>query len=212
MDIRTRNLTPAELKAIQDHKYYLSQQRGVEVTIEEALEDFLKRFADDWRREKLRRDNLDQRQEIERHKWLRSEMERRDVGRAVAASEWCAQFAHVWRAERESLERNGFVRLAVVIRNPRELHLRPLSNIGKLATQFECDIYVHKPNGMPYYNFMLEGRPYMNVKSLLGFLSLGLAMDDTLEFIASGAQAGQALEAIAKLLHESAGPTAQGSI
>jgi len=87
MNNKRYNLTPAELKAIQDHKYYLSQQRGSEVTIEETIEDFLKRFQNKWRQEKFLRDNHDQRQEIDRHKWLRSEREGHDIGSAVAASE-----------------------------------------------------------------------------------------------------------------------------
>ena len=193
------NLTPAELQAIEGHKYFLSQQRGCEVSIDEAIEDFTTHFAADWAVEKLRRDNLDQRGEIERHKYLRSVAEGRDIGRTVAATEWCQQYAHIWRAERESLQRNGFVRLAVVIRNPHELHLTPISGIGRLATQYDCDIYVHK-DGMPYYNFLLEGQAYMNVKSIIGFLSMGVALGDTLDFIATGAQATHALEAIGRLL------------
>jgi phosphotransferase system HPr (HPr) family protein len=201
MDIRDINLTPAELKAIEEHKYFLSQKRGAEVSIEEAIRDFLEHFAEDWRREKIRRDNLDQRQEIERHKYLRSEKEGRDIGRAVAAEEWCQKYAHIWRVERESLERNGFVRITVVARNPHELHLRPMSAVGKLATQYDCDVYVHREGGgMPLYNFLLQGKPFMNVKSIIGFLSLGVALGDTLEFIATGAQATHALEAIARLM------------
>lgn len=193
------NLTAAELKAIEEHKYYLSQRRGAEVTIEEASADFVQHFADDWRREKLRRDNLEQREEIEKHKYLRSLEEGRDIGRRSAAEEWCQKYAHIWRAERESLERNGFERIWVSIENKAGLHLRPVSAVAALATQFDCDIYVHK-DGMVFYNFLLEGRPYMNVRSILGFLSLGAALGDKLEFIATGAQARQALEALAKFM------------
>ena len=38
------------------------------------------------------------------------------------------------------------------------------------------------------------------VRSVLGFLSLGVALGDTLEFIATGAEAEQALAAIAELV------------
>jgi phosphotransferase system HPr (HPr) family protein len=193
------NLTPAELKAIEDHKYYLSKERRHEVSIEEAGRDFLKHFVADWRREKLRRDNAEQRREIERHKYLRSKEAGCDIGKAAAAEEWCQKYAHIWRAERESLERNGFLRMSVVIRNAHELHMRPTSAICQIATQHDCDIYVHKA-GMPYWNFLLEGRPFMNVKSILGFLSMGVSVGDTLEFIATGAQAEQALDALKALL------------
>jgi phosphocarrier protein HPr len=195
----TSNLTAAELKAIEEHKYYLSQRRGTEVTIEEAIADFVQNFAEDWRNEKLRRDNLEQRQEIEKHKYLRSMEEGRDIGKHSAAEEWCQKYAHIWRAESESLERNGFKRMLVTIENADGLHLRPASAVAGLAAKFDCDIYVHR-EGMSYYNFLLEGRPYMNVRSVLGFLSLGAALGDTLEFIATGSQAEQALKALAELL------------
>jgi phosphotransferase system HPr (HPr) family protein len=193
------NLTAAELKAIEEHKYYLSQQRGVEVAIEEAIDDFVRHYAEDWQQEKLRRDNLEQRQEIEKHKYLRSLAEGRDIGRSSAAEEWCQKYAHIWRTERESLERNGFKRVLVTIHNKEGLHLRPVSAVASLAAKFDCDVYVHK-EAMPYYNFLLEGRPYMNVRSILGLLSTGTALGDTLEFIATGSQAEQALTALTELL------------
>jgi phosphotransferase system HPr (HPr) family protein len=194
-----KNLTAAELKAIEEHKYFLSQRRGAEVTIEEAMADFVQNFADAWRQEKLRRDNLEQREEIEKHKYLRSLEEGRDIGKSSAAEEWCQKYAHIWRTERESLERNGFKRILVTIENKEGLHLRPVSAVTALAAQFDCDIYVHK-DGMVYYNFLLEDRPYMNVRSILGFLSLGSVLGDKLEFIATGAQAEQALDALAKFM------------
>jgi len=199
------NLTTTELRAIEEHKYFLSQRRGTEVTIEEAIADFVQNFAEDWRHEKLRRDNLEQRNEIEKHKYLRSMEEGRDIGKHSAAEEWCQKYAHIWRAESESLERNGFKRVLVTIQNIDGLHLRPASAVAGLAAKFDCDIYVHR-EGMSYYNFLLEGRPYMNVRSVLGFLSLGAALGDTLEFIATGSQAEQALKALAELLRKE-GPT-----
>jgi len=196
---RATNLTVAELKAIEEHKYYLSQQRGAEVAIEDAIDDFVRHFAEDWQQEKLRRDNLEQRQEIEKHKYLRSIAEGRDIGRTSAAEEWCQKYAHIWRTEHESLERNGFKSVLVTIHNKDGLHLRPVSVVTGLAAKFDCDVYVHKEN-MEYYNFLLEGRPYMNVRSILGFLSMGTALGDTLEFIATGSQAEEALEALSELL------------
>jgi phosphocarrier protein len=193
------NLTGAELKAIEEHKYFLSQKRGAEVTIEEAIADFVENFAQDWRREKLRRDNLEQREEIEKHRYFRSQEEGRDIGKSSAAEEWCQKYAHIWRAERDSLERNGFKKISVVVQNERGLHVRPVSAVAALASAFDCDIYVHK-KGMVYYNFLLEERPYMNVRSILGFLSLEVALGDTLEFIATGSQSSEALKALEELM------------
>ena len=199
MDSQASNLTPAELLAIEEHKYYLSQRRGCEVSIEEAIEDFLRNYSNDWKREKTRRDNQEQLNEIDKYKYVRSMAEGRDIGRAAAAEEWCRKYAPIWREERESLARNGFRRIDVSVKDPHGIHVRPTSEMAKLATQYDCDVYVHK-EGMVYYNFMLGGKPYMNVKSILGMLSLGIILGDELEFIAVGAQAEQALDAIAKVI------------
>jgi phosphotransferase system HPr-like phosphotransfer protein len=196
-------LTPAELRAVEEHKYFLSQQRGHEVTIEEATADFLARFAQAWRQVKLLNDNRDQRSEIEKHRYFRSMEEGRDIGRAAAAAEWCEKYAHIWRAERESLERNGFERVTVDMHNACGRPMRFWSSLAALTVRFDCSLYVHK-EGMAYWNFIMAGRPYMNAKSAVGLLSLDIAAGDRLEFIATGAHATQALEAVAKLFTEAA--------
>jgi phosphotransferase system HPr-like phosphotransfer protein len=197
-------LTPAELKAVEEHKYFLSQQRGHEVTIEEATADFLARFAQDWRREKLRNDNMEQSSEIEKHRYFRSMEEGRDIGRASAAAEWCEKYAHIWRAERESLERNGFERATVDMLDACGRPMRFWSSLAALTVRFDCSLYVHK-EGMAYWNFIMAGRPYMNAKSVVGLLSLDIAAGDQLEFIATGSHATQALQAVAKLMTGPAG-------
>jgi phosphocarrier protein HPr len=203
MNIGEVNLSPAELKAVEDHKYFLSKTHNREVSIEEAIVDFIKTYSEDWKREKLRRDNLEQLNEIEKHKYFRSIEEGRDVGRSRAAEEWCAAYAGIWRSERESLERNGFKQIQVRIKDPNGLHMRPTSALASLATKYDCDVYVHKA-GMPYYNFMLQGKPYMNVKSILLMLSLGIILGDSILFIATGSQAQEALDAIARELESHA--------
>jgi phosphotransferase system HPr (HPr) family protein len=195
MNTQGIKLTASELQAIEEHKYYLSQRRSREVPIEEAIEDFVRSYAAAWRREKLRRDNLAQMQEIEKHKYFRSMAEGRDIGRATAAEEWCRQYAHIWRGERESLARNGFVQSVVHVQAPEGLHLRPTSDLADLAARYDADVYVHK-DAMPYYNFILGDKPFMNVRSVLGLLSLGIRCGDRLELIATGRQASEALAAL----------------
>jgi len=194
-------LTPAEFRAVEEHKYFLSQQRGHEVTIEEATADFLARFAQAWRHEKLLNDNRDQRSEIEKHRYFRSMEEGRDIGRAAAAAEWCEKYAHIWRAERESLERNGFERVTVDVQSAAGRPINFRSGLAALTVRFNCSLYVHK-EGMGYWNFIMAGRQYMNVKSTVGLLSLNIAKGDQLEFIATGAHATEALAAVTKLLTE----------
>ena len=168
-------------------------------TIEDAIADFMQNYEDDWRREKLRRDNHAQREEIEKHKYLRSQEAGHDIGRSAAALEWCQKYAHIWRTERESLERNGFERLRVTVQDPAGIHLRPASTIAELASRYDCEIYVHRA-AMNHYNFLLDSRPYRNVRSVIGVLALGATCGEELEFIATGREAKPALAALAELL------------
>jgi phosphotransferase system HPr (HPr) family protein len=180
----------------------MSQERRGEVSIEEAIQDFVQRYAAAWRQAKMRDDCEKQIREIERHKYFRSLQEGRDIGKATAAEEWIARYAPMWREERESLERNGFLRATVVVSNPRGIHLRPTSELADVARRYDADVYLNK-RGMPYYNFLIGKKPYMNVRSVLGLLSLDIVYGDKLEFIATGAQAGEALAAIVKAVNES---------
>jgi phosphotransferase system HPr (HPr) family protein len=201
---RPFDLDPPLLHAIGEHKYFLSERAGHEVPFDEATGDFLLHYLPAWRREKIRLDNRAQIEEIQRHKYIRSEKEHRDIGGAAAAAEWTARYAAEWREARESLERNGFERLAVVVTNPRGIHLRPNAELVDIARKFDAEIYVHKP-GMELFNFRLQGRPWVSVKSLLAMLSMGIRMGDTLEFIATGRHAHDVLLAVAEAVNAPGG-------
>ncbi|MBI2441673.1 MAG: HPr family phosphocarrier protein [Lentisphaerae bacterium] len=196
MNVKDINLTPAELQAILDHKRTMTLTQGKEVSLEEAIEHFIRHYELDWLREKQRRDLSEQLQEIDKHKYLRSEKEGRDIGRARAAEEWCDKYAHIWRAEHESLERNGFLKINVVIQSERGLHFRPASTLAELAQRFDCEVYLHRA-GMDFYNFILQGQKYLNVKSVLCLLTVAAEKGEQLELIATGPQAREALQAIA---------------
>lgn len=193
------DLTPPELKAAFEHQDYLSRQFERPVSLEEAIEDFIKRFRDAWFNEKLRRDNAMQRQEIERHKYFRSMEVGYDVGRAVAAEEWCAKFAAAWREWRDSLQNSGFCCVIATVNNPRGLHGRPGSQLIGLAATFKADIFAHKEQ-MPYYNFVLNRKPYINLASILTLFSMGISCGDVLELIARGPDAMPALTELKKFI------------
>jgi phosphotransferase system HPr-like phosphotransfer protein len=55
---------------------------------------------------------------------------------------------------------------------------------------------------MDYYNFVLNGKEYLNVKSVLSILQFDAAKGEELEFIATGVQAGEALEEVKHLLSQ----------
>jgi phosphotransferase system HPr (HPr) family protein len=196
------DLTPAELKAIEEHKYYMSRAAGRAVSIDEAIADFVAKYRADWLREKTRRDNLAQMSEIERHKYLESERAGRDLG-DTAVKRWLDEFADIWRKERESLEHHGFLRRTFVIENERGLHVRPSGTLVEIAKAFDCDLYVHKA-GMDHYNFLLHSKPFLNVRSVLvatlDLVGLCAAQGDQLEFIAYGRQAADALDRIEQVI------------
>ena len=207
MNVKDINLTPAELQAILDHKRTMSVAHGVEVSLEEAIEHFVEHYELDWMREKQRRDLAEQRHEIEKHKYLRSEKEGHDIGKARAAEEWCAKYAPIWRAEHESLERNGFLKISVVIQSAQGLPMQPASTLANLAQQYNCEVYLHRA-GMDYFNFILQGKKYLNVKSVLCLLTVAVGKGESLEFIATGTQAKNALENIAAYIGQGAKPQA----
>ena len=205
MNVKDINITPAELQAILDHRRSMSVARGHEISLEEAIEHFVEHYELDWMREKQRRDLTEQRHEIEKHKYLRSEKEGRDIGKARAAEEWCEKYAPIWRAEHESLERNGFLMISVVIQNEQGLHFEPASTLANLAQQYNCEVYLHR-TGMDYFNFILQGKGYLNVKSVLCLLTVKAEKGELLEFIATGTQAKTALENIAAYIGQGTKP------
>lgn len=95
-------LSKAEMRAIEVHKYYLSLGQGRDVGIECAIQDWQAHHADHWRRERHERMLALQREEILRYKWIESEKANRDLGKG-AAMEWIRKYAAQWRAwyERE---------------------------------------------------------------------------------------------------------------
>jgi hypothetical protein len=93
-------LTPAEYKAIEVHKYYLSEKAGYDVGMEFAIADWLKNHAVEWRKRRFQKDNRDQIREIKKHKWIESEKAGRDLG-DQAALDWVVKYAKGWRRRRE---------------------------------------------------------------------------------------------------------------
>lgn len=201
MDVKKIDLIPSELAAIQTHKYFMSLNEGREVSIEEAIQDFVEKYRADWLREKQRRDNEEQIKEIERHKYFRSREKGYDIGSRTASEEWIGNYAHIWREEKESLQAHGFLQVKLVVENEEGLHIKPASKLAEIARDCDCDMYVHR-RGMEYYNFVLNGNEYLNVKSVLSLLQLDAIKGEELEFIATGAEAKEALEAVERLLKE----------
>lgn len=200
MTFDSKDLSPAELRVIETHKYLLSQELKREVTIDEAMISFHHMYMDDFKKEKMRSDNLEQLAEINKFKYIESEKHGRDLGEE-AVMQWFEKYAEIWRQEKESLVKNGFHSRTMTIQNESGLHVRPSGTLVKIARKFDCTIYVHKP-GMEHYNFKINGKPFMNVKSLLSLVEMCAQAGDVLDFIAYGTEAAVALDEIEHIVND----------
>jgi phosphotransferase system HPr-like phosphotransfer protein len=201
MNVKPINLVPSELKAIEEHKYFMSIEQNREVSIEEAIEDFISNYRADWLDQKMKKDSEEQRCEIEKHKWLRSEERGEDIGSRAASEEWIDKYASIWRKEKESLQANGFDQLKITVDRNEGLHIIAPSHLADIARNSDCDMYFHQ-KGMEYYNFILDGNEYLNVKSILAFQNLHLGKGDSIEFLVTGRQAKEALAAVRRFIRK----------
>jgi len=80
------------------------------------------------------------------------------------------------------------IQRTVVINNPQGLHARPAELFARLALQFDSEIEVIR-----------EGHR-VDAKSILHVLTLGAAQGTELTLLASGTDAEEALEALARLV------------
>jgi hypothetical protein len=99
-------ISKAEMRAVEVHKYYLSQRAGFDVGMEYAMNDWLASHALAWRRERQERMLTLQREEIMRYKWIESEKANCDLGKGVAL-EWIRKYAGQWRAWYEGEYEDG---------------------------------------------------------------------------------------------------------
>lgn len=198
-NIRKKDLTASELSAVTKLQDEMEKRDGKKATFEEAMAEWMQNVRQAWLHKKVKEDNEAQKREIERHKWIESQKAGHDIGEREAIQDWVNKYAPVWRKERESLQKNGWEVVHVVVGIEQGLHMRPSSTLASIAGSFKCQVYVHR-DGMEVSNFSLEGKGYLNVKSLMGLLTLGAIKNDKLEFIASGAQARQCLESMAEFV------------
>ncbi|MCX5812969.1 MAG: HPr family phosphocarrier protein [Proteobacteria bacterium] len=190
------NLIPSELKAIEEHKWYLSEQQGKEVSFEEALRDFLDNYEADWMREKQCLDCKEQADQILQYKWLRSEQEGYDIGKDTASKEWISKYAHIWREEKESLEANGFTKMHIKTGKEKQIKTIVLSDI---AHNYDCEIYINKDR-MKFHNFIIAGRKNLNIKSILCPVLLDFSKDEEVRFLATGSRVEEALASIREII------------
>jgi phosphotransferase system HPr-like phosphotransfer protein len=198
------DLIPSELRAIEDHKHYLSQKEGREVQLEEAIVDFLIDYEADFLKRKQSEDVAQQNDEIMKYKWIESEKEGHDIGTEAAAMEWIEKYGSIWRTERESLEKNAFLETSLVVEDRAGIVI-DMMKLADIARRNDCELYIHKER-MKYYNFMLFGKKeYLNVKSVLCPKHLEAVKGEEIEFIATGEGALRALPEVRSLINSKKG-------
>ncbi len=95
-----------EARALQVHKWYLSEQAGYDVGEAAAIRDWLERFAIKWRHNRLERELKQQRREMEKHRWIESEKAHCDLG-SEAYRDWILRYAAAWREWYRNKENEG---------------------------------------------------------------------------------------------------------
>lgn len=94
--LANNRLTPAEMREIERHKYFLSERAGYDIGFEAAASDWIERYGLLFRQERQAYMLNMQREEIARHTWIESEKAGCDLGRA-AALDWVLKYAATWR-------------------------------------------------------------------------------------------------------------------
>jgi hypothetical protein len=90
------DLTRAEIRQVEIHKWYMSQRCGYDVGFETAKADWLANHAQVFWQRRQQVMMAMQRDAINQHKWIVSEQCGCDQGRA-AVLDWIAKYAAGWR-------------------------------------------------------------------------------------------------------------------
>ena len=77
--------------------------------------------------------------------------------------------------------------LVLEVQNPVGLHARPAALFVQTAGQFQANIQVRN---------VTRGTPFVDAKSILGIMSIGVAQGHQIEITAEGEDAEEALKAL----------------
>lgn len=211
MGTDNQTISEEERRAVEVHKWFLSQRAQYDVGWDAAFEDWKLYHQAEWRRkERIHQleDNTEQVQEIQKYIWVRSEQAGKDLSKD-AETEWVQLYAAQWRdqaAHKTRKPHEGHESLYAVsdscsygtpikaewrhitVRNEKGLHVRPSMRLKKLLDEHpECDIYVQN---------MATNGGAIRIKEMTQILSLGAICGDVLLFGAAGLNATQVLDEI----------------
>ncbi len=86
--------------------------------------------------------------------------------------------------------------LVLQINNPVGLHARPAALFVQTAGEFQANVQVRN---------ITRGTPFVDAKSILGVMSIGVAQGHEIEIVASGEDAAEALQALKALAENNFG-------
>ena len=214
MDAVQEAISEEERRAVEVHKWYLSQRAGCDVGWGAALEDWKRNYQADWRKnQRIRQltDNTAQAKEIQDYVWYRSQEAGADMSRD-AQEEWVRLYAAQWREQAAQKQRKpvedwpdlkapsdpcscgspaAVAWREIAVRNEKGLHVRPSMKLKKLLDAHqECEVYVQ--------NYATNGGA-IRVREMTQILSLGAICGDILLFGVSGPNACQVMDEIERL-------------
>jgi phosphotransferase system HPr (HPr) family protein len=115
------------------------------------------------------------------------------VTRAVAgATQGVMQVAHT-RPQNQFTLRSRMIRTTLVISNKLGLHARASAKLTKLASSFECEVFMSR-----------NGRR-VNAKSIMGIMMLAAGLGSEVELETEGVDESQASEALTALVNDKFG-------
>jgi hypothetical protein len=192
-------VTPAELQAVEVHKYYLSLNQKREVPIDEAIRNFRSGYRSAWLAAKIKKDSRDLIAEMTQHQNFLSVSRDASVEFDEAAFDWIARHASAWRYHRESLGQNGFLSMVLFAEGSDESLLHVSADLSTAARQFDADVYLHTSR-LADSQFILQDKPYVHVRALTLLSGFRIRRADRLEFMATGVQASAVLDALCRIV------------
>lgn len=101
--------------------------------------------------------------------------------------------------EPEEVE-NGYHHRAVLITNKLGMHARPASSFVIEARKYFSEIYVHNSSLKDYGDISINGKNYVDGKSIMSLMTLAASKGTKLEIITKGQDARQALCSLEQLV------------
>jgi|GEM_PF-1741094 len=206
-----------ERRAIEVHKWYLSQKMGCDVGWAYAVEDWKRYFQSEWRhgcRKYQLWCNAEQARMMRDFVCSVTEVEGQEAG-AQAEEEWVSRYAPQWRLDAESKMRRDMDEIEevtfevesnvdglpseahwrhITVINEKGLHVRPSMCLKKLLDTFP-DVEVCVKN-------VGTQEAMIRIREMTDILCLGAICGDMLLFGAQGKRAEHLLDEIERLFKE----------